>query len=82
MLSKKTELTLLERDQHMTTGTRVRGEELEEGDLQYLTSFFKGVDRTLCLAKAAIPGRLRLTWQVLQSLGKFWGYNTCGISRK
>lgn len=42
MESKKTELTSLERVQHMTTGIRGGGGggELEEGDLQYLTSFF------------------------------------------
>lgn len=41
MESKETELTKLEREQHVAKGKRGAGRELEEGDLQHLTSFFK-----------------------------------------
>lgn len=32
--------------------------------------------------EAAIPGRLRLTEQVLQSIGRFWGYNVILVENK
>ena len=61
----ETELTKLEGEQHTTKGQRGTGREHEEGDLQHLTSFLR---QNTLLGEAAVPGKLRLTWQVLQRI--------------
>lgn len=55
MEGKLNKVTKLEWEQHVAKGKR--GRQLEEGDLQHLTSFLS--DREC--GKAAIPGKLRLT---------------------